>query len=113
MTRLENFREKGFFAHAIVSLVKLDKGCSFTPLWTYFYAIGDVLFRYWGFTLALLGIHSCAIGDSLFRYWGLTLALLGIHSSCFPVFLSSFPNDFFVITPMSLRSDFDGLYVVK
>jgi hypothetical protein len=31
MTRLENFREKGFFAHAIVSLVKLDKGCSFTP----------------------------------------------------------------------------------
>lgn len=65
MTRLENFREKGFFAHAIVSLVKLDKGCSFTPLWTYFYAIGNVLFRYWGLTLALLGTHSYAIGDSL------------------------------------------------
>lgn len=65
MTRLENFREKGFFAHAIVSLVKLDKGCSFTPLWTYFYAIGDSLFRYWGLTLSLLGIHFCAIGDSL------------------------------------------------
>ena len=56
MTRLENFREKGFFAHAIVSLVKLDKGCSFTPLWTCFYAIGNVLLRYWGFT---------SIGDSL------------------------------------------------
>ena len=77
MTRLENFREKGFFAHAIVSLVKLDKGCSFTPLWTYFYAIGNVLFR----------------------YWGLTLAPLGTHSSCFPVFLSSFPNDSFVFPP--------------
>ena len=74
MTRLENFREKGFFAHAIVSLVKLDKGCSFTPLWTYFYAIGNVLLR----------------------YWGLTLSLLGFHSSCSPVFLSSFPNDSFV-----------------
>ncbi len=43
MTRLENFVVKGFFAHAIVNLVKLDKGCSFTPLWTYFYAIGNVL----------------------------------------------------------------------
>lgn len=64
MTRLENFREKGFFAHAIVSLVKLDKGCSFTPLWTYFYAIGNVLFRYWGFTLSPLGTHSFVIGDS-------------------------------------------------
>lgn len=53
MTRLENFREKGFFAHAIVSLVKLDKGCSFTPLWTYFYAIGDSLLRYWERTLTL------------------------------------------------------------
>lgn len=74
MTRLENFREKGFFAHAIVSLVKLDKGCSFTPLWTYFYAI-------W---------------DSLLRYWGLALALLGTHSSCSPMFLLSFPNDSFV-----------------
>lgn len=74
MTRLENFWIKGFFAHAIVSLVKLDKGCSFTPLWTYFYAIGNVLFRYWGFTLSLLGIHS----------------------SCSPVFLSSTPHDSFV-----------------
>ena len=104
MTRLENFRVKGFFAHAIVSLVKLDKGCSFTPLWTYFYAIGNLLLRYWGsnitllgLTLSLLGTHSCAIGDSLFRQWGLTLTLLGIHSSCSPVFLSSFPNDSFVI----------------
>ncbi len=75
MTRLENFREKGFFAHAIVSLVKLDKGCSFTPLWTYFYAIGNVFFR----------------------YWGLTLTPLGIHSSCSPMFLLSFPNDSFVL----------------
>lgn len=75
MTRLENFVVKGFFAHAIVSLVKLDKGCSFTPLWTYFYAIGNVLLHYWGFTLALLGIHS----------------------SCSPVFLSSFPSVSFVI----------------
>ena len=65
MTRLDNFVVKGFFAHAIVSLVKLDKGCSFTPLWTYFYAIGNVLFRHWGLTLALLGTYSYAIGDSL------------------------------------------------
>ena len=65
MTRLENFREKGFFAHAIVSLVKLDKGCSFTPLWTYFYAIGDSFLRHWERTLAPLGTYSCAIGDSL------------------------------------------------
>ena len=91
MTRLENFREKGFFAHAIVSLVKLDKGCSFTPLWTYFYAIGNVLLRYWGFTLSPLGTHSFAIGDSL----------------------ELFPSVSFVIPSMSLRSDFDGLYVVK
>ena len=31
MTRLDIFMVKGFFAHAIVSLVKLDNGCSFTP----------------------------------------------------------------------------------
>jgi len=97
MTRLENFREKGFFAHAIVSLVKLDKGCSFTPLWTYFYAIGNVLLRYWGLTLSLLGIYPCAIGDSLFRQWVLTLSLLGIHSSCSPMFLSSISNVSFVL----------------
>ena len=113
MTRLENFREKGFFAHAIVSLVKLDKGCSFTPLWTYFYAIGNVLLRYWGLTLALLGTYFYAIGDSLLRYWGLTRVV----SQCFfrhsPTILLSFPHDSFVIPSMSLRSDSDGLYVVK
>ena len=65
MTRHEKIIRKGFFARAIENLVKLDKGCSFTPLGTYFYAIGDSLLRHWGFTLALLGIHSCAIGDSL------------------------------------------------
>ena len=77
MTRQEKFIRKGFFALAIENLVKLDKGCSFTPLGTYFYAIGD----------------------SLLCHWGRTLTLLGIHSSCSPVFLSSFPNDSFVIPP--------------
>ena len=91
MTRHEKFIRKGFFARAIENLVKLDKGCSFT----------------------LLGAHSCAIGDSLLRHWGRTLTPMGIHSSCSPVFLSSIPNDSFVIRPMTLRSDFDGLYAVK
>ena len=91
MTRHKKFIRKGFFALAIENLVKLDKGCSFTPS----------------------GTHSCAIGDSLLRHWGHTLAPLGIHSSCSPVFLSSIPNDSFDISPMTLRSDFDGLYAVK
>ena len=98
MTRLENFREKGFFAHAIVSLVKLDKGCSFTPLWTYFYAIGK---------------YSYAIGDSLLRYWGFTRVVPQCFFRHSPMILLSFLNDSFVIPSMSLRSDFDGLYVVK
>ena len=96
MTRLENFREKGFFAHAIVSLVKLDKGCSFTPLWTYFYAIGNVLLRHWEFTLSPLGTHSCAIGDVLLRHWGLTLTLLGTHSYAIGNSLELFPSVSFV-----------------
>ena len=96
MTRLENFREKGFFAHASVSLVKLDKGCSFTPLWTYFYAIGDSLFRYWGLTLTPLGTHSYAIGNSLLRHWGLTRVVPQCFFCHSPVFLSSIPNDSFV-----------------
>ena len=65
MTRHKKFIRKGFFAHAIENLVKLDKGCSFTPLGTHSYAIGDSLLCHWERTLALLGIHSCAIGDSL------------------------------------------------
>ena len=82
MTRLENFREKGFFAHAIVSLVKLDKGCSFTPLWTYFYAIGNVLFRYWGLTRVVPQCFFC-------------------H---FPMILLSFPQCFFCLSSMILLS---------
>ena len=113
MTRLENFREKGFFAHAIVSLVKLDKGCSFTPLWTYFYAIGNVLLRYWGLTLALLGIHSCAIGDSLFRYWGLPRVVPQCFFCHSPMILLSFPSVSFVISQCLSVQTFDGLYVVK
>ena len=104
MTRLENFREKGFFAHAIVSLVKLDKGCSFTPLWTYFYAIGNVLFRYWGLTLSLLGTYSFAIGDVLFRYWGLTRVVPQCFFCHFPMILLSFPQCFFCLSSMILLS---------
>ena len=50
MTRHKKFIRKGFFALAIENLVKLDKGCSFTPLGTHSYAIGNILLRYWGFT---------------------------------------------------------------
>ncbi len=89
MTRLENFVVKGFFAHAIVSLVKLDKGCSFTLLGTHSCAIGDSLLCHWGLTLSLLGIHSCAIGDSLLRYWGLSLVNPQWRNSIFPPFLLS------------------------
>ena len=92
MTRLENFREKGFFAHAMVSLVKLDKGCSFTPLWTYFYAIGNVLLCYWGFTLALLGTHSFVIGDSLELFPSVSFFIPQCFFCHSPMILLSFPN---------------------
>ena len=59
MTRHEKIIRKGFFALAIENLVKLDKGCSFTPLGTHSYAIGNILLRYWGFTRVVPQCFFC------------------------------------------------------
>lgn len=53
MKRLANFVLKDFFANTIVNCVKLDRGCTPTPLGTYSYVIGDVRLRYRGFTQTL------------------------------------------------------------
>ena len=45
--------------------LKCDRGFTLSPLGTFFLAIGDRLFRYWGRTSSPLGTYFLAIGEQL------------------------------------------------